>query len=734
MFRKFPRLVAATMLCLALSPGLALGAGPFRPGAAGIGDPYYPLDGNGGYNVASYRLDIRFDPATDQLVGEATIRSRTTQNLSRFNLDFVGLTVRSATVNGERAKFKRAGQELTITPKHKLRNDTNFTTVIRYDGVPQPLEEFGLSGFIHTDDGAIVIGEPHVASSWFPANDHPRDKALFDIRISVPAGLEAISNGRLRSTSTQSGRTTWRWQADEPMATYLAFMAIGQFDMRSYAADGIAYWDAVDETLLEDLAPPITAAAGVEFLYSQVGEPAYKRLTRVLTVPPGGSTLTFQVNRETEPGWDHLFVESRTAGGSDWTTLPDANGHTTQDTGACPFFFEVNPFIAHYITATLNDGGTPDDPNDDFFVCEPTGTTGVWHAASGSSGGWETWSIALANTGGSPISTEISITYASDQAVQLRGVAIDDIVVSSGPGSTSFEADGDVFDGWVAPIAGPEGSQDNPNTWDVTDFVPAVPGLGVTAYAAFDRQPEIIGWEASYFGEYPFSTLGGVVDNAPVGFALENQTRPTYSPFFFFDPISANFVVVHELAHQWFGDYLALDLWQYMWLNEGFATYTEWLWGEREGFGTAQEVFDSFSMIPADDPFWALAIGDPGTEQLFDFPVYGRGAMTLHALRTEIGDAVFFDLLKQWVTTQGGGNVTTREFIDLAESLSGKDLDPLFEEWLSAGKPAGLPEPPPPPLSTQGLGSSAAQSYAELPAAVRALAERLKDRDGNPFK
>jgi peptidase M1-like protein len=729
MVRKFARFAVAALLCLGLAPGVATGAS-FSPGSAGIGDRYYPLDGNGGYNVRHYRLDVSYDPATDRLTGRATIEATAKQNLSRFNLDFVGLTVRSITVNGQNARWSRAGQELRITPKHRLRDGSRFTTVIRYRGVPATLEEFGLSGFIHTDDGAIVIGEPHVASSWFPANDHPRDRATFDFRITVPSGLEAVANGRLVSKTTNNGRTTWRWSAPETMATYLAFMAIGQFDIRSYTQAGIKYWDGIDSSLMEDRLAPITAAAGSQFLYSQIGEPAYKRLTRTVSVPPGGGTLTFQVNRDTEPGWDHLFVEARTAGGTDWTTLPDANGHTTQETGACPFFYlEINPVIEHYISFTVDDGGTPGDPNDDVFTCTPTGTTGAWHAASGTGEGWETWSIALPNTGATAKSTEVSITYASDQSVQGRGVAIDNIIVSSGAGTTSFEADGNVLDGWVAPIAGPPGSADNPNTWVVSTFVEGVPGLGPNVLKSLDRQPEIIAWEASLFGKYPFSTGGGVVDNAPVFFALENQTRPTYSPFFFVDPAGNDFVVVHELSHQWFGDDLTLDLWKYMWLNEGFATYTEWMWSEHEGFETPAQIFDAFSMIPADDPFWELAIGDPGTAQLFDFPVYGRGAMTLQALRTEIGDATFFKLLKEWVRGQKGGTVTTREFIRLAEKLSGKDLDPLFKEWLSSGKPAGLPEPPPePPLTTQS-----SLSAQKLPAAVQSLAERLKDRPGNPF-
>ena len=148
---------------------------------------------------------------------------------------------------------------------------------------------------------------------------------------------------------------------------------------------------------------------------------------------------------------------------------------------------------------------------------------------------------------------------------------------------------------------------------------------------------------------------------------------------------------MHELAHQWVGDYLALAAWQHIWLNEGFATYSEWLWSEREDRGTAQEIFDGLASIPADSSFWALAIGDPGPDSLFDGAVYNRGAMTLHALRLKIGDAAFFRLLREWVKANAGGNVATKQFIALAEKISRQDLDPFFNEWLfTPSKPPSL--------------------------------------------
>ena len=373
---------------------------------------------------------------------------------------------------------------------------------------------------------------------------------------------------------------------------------------------------------------------------------------------------------ETEFPWDFMFVEAHTAGLDDWTTLPDLNGHNSQDTGfSCPFWLGLHPFLAHY--QTDNGDGT----------CSPSGTSGAWWAATGARDGWEQWDVDLSAWAGKTV--EVSISYASDDVVQRNGLFVDDIVSSTGAGTTSFEADGDVFDGWTVPGA-PAGSQPNPNDWIVGTVADTPPNSGQIARGSFARQPEILAFEASNFGRYPFKAGGGIVDDLPgVGFALENQTRPVYAREFFTDSISADDVVVHELAHQWYGDNVALKRWQDVWLNEGFATYAEWLWSEREGLGTAQDNFDFwYGIFADDDPIWTLPIGDPGPDRLFDFAVYVRGAMTLHQLRLAVGDAAFFKTLQQWAKTRGGGNGTTPQFIRLAEKISGQDLDPLFQAWL----------------------------------------------------
>jgi aminopeptidase N len=199
--------------------------------------------------------------------------------------------------------------------------------------------------------------------------------------------------------------------------------------------------------------------------------------------------------------------------------------------------------------------------------------------------------------------------------------------------------------------------------------------------ASVRREPEILSFLESKFGPYPFESAGGIFpDTRRLGFALETQTRPIYARYFF--PYGDS-VIVHELAHQWFGDLVSVHRWQDIWLNEGFATYAEWLWREHEGFGTSRQTSKAiWRAIPARSPFWDVVIGDPGVENLFDGAVYTRGAMTLQALRDEVGDDAFWSILHTWTQTYGFDTGSTDAFIALAEQVSGQDLGELFDGWL----------------------------------------------------
>lgn len=193
------------------------------------------------------------------------------------------------------------------------------------------------------------------------------------------------------------------------------------------------------------------------------------------------------------------------------------------------------------------------------------------------------------------------------------------------------------------------------------------------------------------FGPYPFDAYGGVVvSDSRIGYALETQSRPVYSAGFFRRGENTE-VVAHELAHQWFGDSVALAKWEDIWLNEGFATYAEWLWAEHTKEYTAKQAFDvRYQQVPP--TVWKTPPGKPGVKDLFSESVYQRGGMTLHALRVAVGDKAFFEIVKTWAAEKRNGTATTAEFVALAERISGKQLDALFDAWLYGTKKPAQPK------------------------------------------
>ena len=461
--------VAALLVC---AP--AASAATFTPGAAGAGDPFFPLAGNGGYDVRNYSLRLDFEPRNNALSARVVITARATQNLSRFDLDLRGLHVDGVTVDGARASFRRDGQELVITPAAGIMNGRTFVVAVDYHGHPNPIIDPDKSkdGWIPTDDGAFVVNEPQGSPSWYPVNDTPKDKATYDYEITVPKGRTAVANGLLVGMRDNGATTTWRWRASDPTAPYLATATNGIFEMRVGSINGVPEYNFVDP--------------------------------QTRTYP--GKTPTPLV------AWDRL-----------------------------------NRF----------------------------------------------------------------------------------------------------------------------NTPAVTLF-------------------------SQLYGPYPFESVGGVMDWAPnVFYSLESQTRPMY-----WHVVASPDTIVHEIAHMWFGDSVSLELWPDIWLNEGFATWSEWIYSEKNGGKTAAAFFDELYAIPEDsddgEDLWFPAPNAlPGPEAMFHTPVYDRGAMTLQALRSKIGDDAFFLLLRTWYGENRNGNVTTADFIALSERISGRQLDDFFRVWLfEEGRPA----------------------------------------------
>ena len=437
-------------------------------GSNGIGDPYFPTDGNGGYDVAHYNIHDTYRLGSGRVTGYTRFEATATQDLSRFNLDLV-LRPSQVNINGHPVDFHKAStHELVVVPDKPLLEGQVFTVKVAYTGIPSQTSAVGISPFFSNAREAMAMNEPQIAPWWFAANDHPRDKARFDIHLRVKKGIQAISNGERVSRTATGKWVRTHWHMDQEMAPYLAFFAVGRFDVATGTDKGLPYTVAVSKQL-------------------------------------------------------------------------------------------------------------------------------------------------------------------SDRE-RTQGMAL------------------------------------------------------------LTRSPKIVRWLERRFGAYPFDSTGGVMTSLDTGFALENQSRPTYP--WLGTGHGALTTVVHELAHQWFGDSISVDRWRDIWLNEGFASFAEVLYDEAHRGPDGQEWLEStHSEIPASAGFWDLRIANPGADGIFDQPVYLRGAMTLQALRHRIGEDDFFTTMRSWVEEGSLGNARSNQFEDLAESVSGEDLSGFFEHWLRTGsRPAATAE------------------------------------------
>ncbi len=203
---------------------------------------------------------------------------------------------------------------------------------------------------------------------------------------------------------------------------------------------------------------------------------------------------------------------------------------------------------------------------------------------------------------------------------------------------------------------------------------------------AFSPTGEMIAVYSDLFGPYPFDVYGAVVVTIPFGGALENQTLSIFGT----DAVD-EYTIAHELSHQWFGDSVSPATWDDIWLNEGFATYAEALWAEYLDGETGltdymDELYDYMVEEELGPP------GVPDSSDLFNESVYLRGGWTLHALRLEVGDEVFFEIVRTYYERFQYANASTEDFIALAEEISEADLSDFFQMWLYDEEVPEMPE------------------------------------------
>jgi aminopeptidase N len=198
----------------------------------------------------------------------------------------------------------------------------------------------------------------------------------------------------------------------------------------------------------------------------------------------------------------------------------------------------------------------------------------------------------------------------------------------------------------------------------------------------FDLTDDQIAFFEPLFGPYPLDQYGLAFTDSFPGLAMETQGRSLFSrrDFTAADPdVVQHLLLAHELAHMWFGDAVTPADWGDLWLNESFATYGQWLWLDHVGLWDldAQAEENLHRRQTPTEP-----TGEPTRGNLFGYERYDGGAVVLHALRGELGDGLFFDLLQRWVADNDGASRTTADFIALAEKVADRQLDDFFDAWL----------------------------------------------------
>jgi aminopeptidase N len=218
-------------------------------------DPYLPANGNFGYRVSRYELELEYKVAINRLAGSATITAVTLAELRTFTLDLAHtMTVSKVAVNGRRpAHFRCSNEKLLVTLASPLPAGAAMSISVRYSGTPRPIDTYwGEVGFEELSNGALVAGQPNGAATWFPCDDHPSAKASYRIQISTDSPYYAIANGELVARKVRAGQTVWTYEQAEPTSSYLMTLQIGMYERYRLAKAPVPMYAALPARLKRD--------------------------------------------------------------------------------------------------------------------------------------------------------------------------------------------------------------------------------------------------------------------------------------------------------------------------------------------------------------------------------------------------------------------------------------------------------------------------------------------------
>jgi aminopeptidase N len=299
MHRIFGRGAGVALAVAVLMPAAASAGTVDTTGSAGLDpepDSFFPKSGNGGYDVTHYDVTLNYDPKKNRFKSgtQTVIDAEVTQpaGLSRFDLDYRGPEITDLEVIDDGSPidtdFKRKGQELILKPAEGLGQGSDLEITVSYKGRPPELTDpdGSLEGWSPTNDGAFVVGEPRGTPAWMPCNDHPSDKATFELHATVPDNRQVISNGALEGTSSAGGKTTWNWAEDEPMATYLATATVGRFDIAEENLAGTPSHSLIAVDKRSDRGAVDQSADIVDFLENSLGTYPFSEVGGIVDPAP----------------------------------------------------------------------------------------------------------------------------------------------------------------------------------------------------------------------------------------------------------------------------------------------------------------------------------------------------------------------------------------------------------------------------------------------------------------